>query len=234
MTGFLSQILLCVPPKPPQTKEKESSQTVHYTATKTNAKKRHMDHIIIEADKKINDSFETLNNILKTKKKEEDECDVYASLLAKKLRKYPERMRDRIMYKIDGLLLDNPYPDDERSSSASTSYSVPSPYAQQTFSTPSPQYVPTPSPQYFPTPPPQYDPPVYVLPSQNLPATTSQAPVYLHIPEENINMQNEVILQSSTKERKNISQERQIHVLSQEVIVPSKMSDIIKNAYNDS
>lgn len=39
--------------------------------------------------------------------------------------------------------------DDERSSSASTSYSVPSPYAQQTFSTPSPQYVPTPSPQYF-------------------------------------------------------------------------------------
>lgn len=92
-----------MPPKPPQTKEKESSQTVHYTATKTNAKKRHMDHIISEADKKNYDSFETLSNVLKTKKREEDECDVYASLLAKKLRKYPERMRDRIMYKIDGL-----------------------------------------------------------------------------------------------------------------------------------
>ncbi|XP_069361051.1 uncharacterized protein [Maniola hyperantus] len=43
---------------------------------------------------------------------EGDECDIYAKLLARRLRKYPGKMRDRMMYKIDGLLLDNPYPDE--------------------------------------------------------------------------------------------------------------------------
>lgn len=87
--------------------------------------------------KKINESFVTLNYALKQKKVEEDECDVYAKLLAKRLRKYPERLRDKIMYKIDGFLLDNPYPD-ERPSSACSYYSssTPSPYYQN--STPSP------------------------------------------------------------------------------------------------
>lgn len=90
-----------------------------------------------DAQKKINESFETLNYALKVKKVEEDECDVYAKLLAKRLRKYPERLRDKIMYKIDGFILDNPYPD-ERPTSASSYYSstTPSPYYQH--STPSP------------------------------------------------------------------------------------------------
>lgn len=79
-----------------------------------------------EAQKKISESFDTLNHVLKGKKVEDDECDVYGKLLAKKLRKYPGRMRDIIMYKIDGLLLDNPYPED-RLLSASSHYSSQSP-----------------------------------------------------------------------------------------------------------
>ncbi|XP_045485806.1 uncharacterized protein LOC123689513 [Pieris rapae] len=58
-------------------------------------------HKVHDAWKKITCcfTFETLSNIpTADKKREEDECDVYASLLAKKLRKYPEIMRDRIMY----------------------------------------------------------------------------------------------------------------------------------------
>jgi len=77
-----------------------------------------------------------LNYVLKKKKEDEDECDVYAKLLAKKLRKYPERMRDQLMYKIDGFLLNNPYPDEQPSSAYSYYSSTPSPHYQN--STPSP------------------------------------------------------------------------------------------------
>lgn len=99
----------------------ENKKKTH-TPTRTNAvKKRQIstDHYLDDAQKKINESFETLNYALKVKKVEEDECDVYAKLLAKRLRKYPERLRDKIMYKIDGFILDNPYPD-ERPTSASS------------------------------------------------------------------------------------------------------------------
>ncbi|KAL4718253.1 hypothetical protein ACJJTC_018252 [Scirpophaga incertulas] len=189
---------------------------------KKKTKKIHMDHIISEADKKIDDSFATLSNVLQQKKVEADECDLYASLLAKKLRKYPERMRNSIMYKIDGLLLDNPYPD-ERPSSSSTFYSEPYQYtpapSRQYTLTPSPQYAPTPSPQYAPTASPQYAPnpsPQYV-PNQNT-TVTSEPPIYIRIPEENIRVQEDL--------------GNQVHILSEEVIVPAKMSNI--NAYNDS
>ncbi|KAL4091735.1 hypothetical protein QTP88_026382 [Uroleucon formosanum] len=77
---------------------------------------------------------ETINT--EDEKEDEDECDVYAKLLAKKLRKYPERMRDQLMYKIDGFLLDNPYPDEQPSSAYSYYSSTPSPHYQN--STPSP------------------------------------------------------------------------------------------------
>uniref|UniRef100_A0A8D9F6E7 MADF domain-containing protein n=1 Tax=Cacopsylla melanoneura TaxID=428564 RepID=A0A8D9F6E7_9HEMI len=43
----------------------------------------------------------------KEKKEDDDECDLYGKLIAKKLRKYPDNMRDKIMYQIDGLLLNN-------------------------------------------------------------------------------------------------------------------------------
>ncbi|KAL4709225.1 hypothetical protein ACJJTC_010525 [Scirpophaga incertulas] len=141
---------------------------------------------------------------------------------AKKLRKYPERMRNSIMYKIDGLLLDNPYPD-ERPSSSSTFYSEPYQYtpapSRQYTLTPSPQYAPTPSPQYAPTASPQYAPnpsPQYV-PNQNT-TVTSEPPIYIRIPEENIRVQEDL--------------GNQVHILSEEVIVPAKISNI--NAYNDS
>jgi len=77
-----------------------------------------------------------LNYVFKKKKEDEDECDVYAKLLAKKLRKYPGRMRDQLMYKIDGFLLDNLYPDEQPSSANSYYSSTPSPHYQN--STPSP------------------------------------------------------------------------------------------------
>ncbi|XP_069361050.1 uncharacterized protein [Maniola hyperantus] len=58
---------------------------------------------------------------------EGDECDIYAKLLARRLRKYPGKMRDRMMYKIDGLLLDNPYPDELSSPCSSYHYHVDQP-----------------------------------------------------------------------------------------------------------
>lgn len=36
---------------------------------------------------------------------EEDECDLYGRLIAKKLRKLPESQRERMMYEIQGLFM---------------------------------------------------------------------------------------------------------------------------------
>jgi len=122
-------------PSPPQ----ENTKTTNTPTCRTNASKKrpiNTDHYLDDAQKKINESFDTLNYVLKKKKEDEDECDVYAKLLAKKLRKYPGRMRDQLMYKIDGFLLDNPYPDEQPSSAYSYYSSTPSPHYQN--STPSP------------------------------------------------------------------------------------------------
>lgn len=188
------------------------------TVNKSNAKKRpkRAETINLEAaEKTINDSFATLTRVLETKKVEEDECDVYAKLLAKKLRKYPEHMRDRIMYKIDGLLLDNPHPNERPSSSGSSHssvYSIPSAYNY-----PSPQYplAPTPSPSPY-----------------------SQATVYIpmNIPEENMTMQNTQIQRSSAEEGRNLVQEgpqNQINIVSEEDVVPT-MSNLIATAFLNS
>lgn len=118
---------------------KENTKTTNTPTCRTNASKKrpiNTDHYLDDAQKKINESFDTLNYVLKRKKEDEDECDVYAKLLAKKLRKYPERMRDQLMYKIDGFLLDNPYPDEQPSSAYSYYSSTSSPHYQN--STPSP------------------------------------------------------------------------------------------------
>lgn len=104
---------------------------INSAPNKINGRKRkylgsqNLNIVIDEAQKKINDTIYILNNAIT---KEEDECDLYAKLLAKKLRKYPSSMRETMMYKIDGLLMNNPYPT-ERDSSASTysSYSSQSP-----------------------------------------------------------------------------------------------------------
>ncbi|KAI5730206.1 hypothetical protein M8J76_011220 [Diaphorina citri] len=88
------------------------------------------DPFMNEAQRKINESFDTLNSVLRSKRTtEEDECDLYGKLLAKKLRKYPAASRDRIMYKIDGLLLDNP-PVTPLSSSSYSSYASDTPAPQ--------------------------------------------------------------------------------------------------------
>ncbi|GBP38371.1 hypothetical protein EVAR_36324_1 [Eumeta japonica] len=87
-----------------------------------NPKKGSLD--IDEAQNKIPQTLDTLNQVLKNKRnhtneKNEDECELYAKLLAKRLRKYPESMQGTIMYQIDGLLLQNPYPVDRPSSAYS-------------------------------------------------------------------------------------------------------------------
>lgn len=66
------------------------------------------------------------NHRLMEKVVEEDECDEYVKLLAKRLRRYSDRMRNKIMYKIDCILLDKPYPD-ERISSTCTYCALQSP-----------------------------------------------------------------------------------------------------------
>lgn len=77
---------------------------------------------------------------LRTQEDEEDECALYTKLLEKKLRRYPPRMRDKIMHKIDGLLLDNPYPE---TPNCSTSMPQQVPYQCYRNSPPSPVYVTT-------------------------------------------------------------------------------------------
>lgn len=61
-----------------------------------------------EVNTEMKKAFTTLNNVLDNKQKKEqneDECDLYGKLLAKKLRQYSETERDELMYEIDGLLL---------------------------------------------------------------------------------------------------------------------------------
>ncbi|CAH1978291.1 unnamed protein product [Acanthoscelides obtectus] len=55
-----------------------------------------------EAQNKISESLDTLNHVLREKRNyvnDEDECDIYVKLLAKRLRKYPESMQQIVMYR---------------------------------------------------------------------------------------------------------------------------------------
>ncbi|XP_026737925.1 uncharacterized protein LOC113501106 [Trichoplusia ni] len=97
----------------PSPSQADPSSTPVYNRPKKGKKRPILD--IDEAQNKISQTLDTLNQVLKdknthTSEKNEDECDLYAKLLAKRLRKYPESMRGRIMYQIDGLFLQNPYP----------------------------------------------------------------------------------------------------------------------------
>ncbi|KAJ8713593.1 hypothetical protein PYW07_013963 [Mythimna separata] len=65
-----------------------------------------------EVSKEMSNAFNTLNQALKNSKrqsvpspKEEDDCDLYGRLLAKRLRQFSETERQEIMYELDGLLL---------------------------------------------------------------------------------------------------------------------------------
>ncbi|GBP12666.1 hypothetical protein EVAR_10314_1 [Eumeta japonica] len=90
--------------------ENETTQnvnTLNRVATHSVQKKRRQHFDVEDAQKKLNLSFQTLNNVL-SKNNAEDECDIYGKLLATKLWKYPESIRQKIMNKIDGFLLENP------------------------------------------------------------------------------------------------------------------------------
>lgn len=52
----------------------------------------------------MSDAFSTLSNVLnKSQLRDEDECDLFGKLVAKRLRKRPETEREKLMYKIDTL-----------------------------------------------------------------------------------------------------------------------------------
>lgn len=57
-----------------------------------------------EAGKQMKRAFSTLENCINNRK-EEDECDLYAKIFAKKLRKLPENEREIFMYQIDGMFI---------------------------------------------------------------------------------------------------------------------------------
>lgn len=87
-------------------------KTADDTKTKAHASKKRRTSQAFDAElaqKQLNDSFKTLNQVLQNKQgNSEDDCDLYGKLLATKLKRYPVQQRQRVMYKIDGLLLDNP------------------------------------------------------------------------------------------------------------------------------
>lgn len=65
-------------------------------------------------------AFNTLNEALKSSKrqnitssKDEDDCDLYGRLLAKRLRQFSKADRQEIMYELDGLILSRCNENDE-------------------------------------------------------------------------------------------------------------------------
>lgn len=59
-----------------------------------------------ESSNQMEQTLSSINSILSQKQsREDDECDLYGKLIAKKLRKISEKERQEIMYDIDGLLI---------------------------------------------------------------------------------------------------------------------------------
>lgn len=56
---------------------------------------------------KVQESFNALNGIIakRAHERDEDECDMFGKMLAKKLRKLPEHEREIFMYDIDGMFI---------------------------------------------------------------------------------------------------------------------------------
>lgn len=69
------------------------------------AKNKSSEYLINETSMQMKDTFNTLNSVLKDRRTEEDECDLYCKLLAKKLRGLPENERTIFMYEIDGMFI---------------------------------------------------------------------------------------------------------------------------------
>lgn len=65
-----------------------------------------------DAYKHMKDALETFNSVVYNKQSDisqhdddEDECELYGKLIVKKLRKFPDHVREELMYEIDGLIL---------------------------------------------------------------------------------------------------------------------------------
>lgn len=88
-----------------------------------------------EAGSQIKEAFNMLHNFISIKSNDpqEDECDLFARILAKKLRKIPEQERELVMYEIDGMLLNRKYANTPATSSGFIDHSCSPP-------TPSPNH----------------------------------------------------------------------------------------------
>lgn len=75
--------------------------------TKKSKRKASKDFDAAQSPKKTNVNLTTWNQRqYEMENKDEDECDVYVKLLAMKLRGFSKITLRKIMYKIDGLVLD--------------------------------------------------------------------------------------------------------------------------------
>lgn len=120
-------------------------------------------------------AFGTLNRVLDNKTaRHDDDCDLYAKLLATKLRKFPEYEREEIMLEIDSMLIkrrrgsQNTITDStnmNRSSSSQSSYR-----SNWSRSSPSPHYRPNSA---------QSIPPTYVTIPNQSPHNPPHSPQYV-------------------------------------------------------
>lgn len=58
-----------------------------------------------DAGIQMKEAFTTLRSAINKRSIEEDECDLFSRILAKKLRKLPEHERELFMYEIDGMFI---------------------------------------------------------------------------------------------------------------------------------
>lgn len=75
------------------------------TATRKAFRRRENPPELQEAGTQMKEAFSTLRNAINKRSIEEDECDLFARILAKKLRKLPEHERELFMYEIDGMFI---------------------------------------------------------------------------------------------------------------------------------
>lgn len=90
----------------------ESAMITNYSANKENTpgpsctsqtiRRRKHPPELIEAGETMKNALNTLNDVLREKRvnsfAQEDDCDLYGRMLAKKLRRFPENVRLNIMY----------------------------------------------------------------------------------------------------------------------------------------
>ncbi|KAJ8930397.1 hypothetical protein NQ314_016792 [Rhamnusium bicolor] len=101
-----------------------------------------------EASKHMTTAFTTLNNLLQTTKnqnednnKNEDECDLFCKLMAKKLREYSKAEQEDIMYEIHGLMINKRRCRDRNIQPTSTSFNRPTSSLSFYSQSPSPDLV---------------------------------------------------------------------------------------------